>query len=128
MNPTKSSLRSTTPATAIVVIRGERFAVIPEAKYMQLIHTAEEKGPLPASHYDDEDVEDADAFVPNTIGKNLRNARQAAGLTQAELAKKLKKSQALISAAERGITEVGLKYWEAVLKACKLPKDWKPTR
>lgn len=112
--------------TAVLEIHGERFAVIPESEYLHLLHEAGEEVPLPASLFDDDDVVDADEFVPRVIGQNLRLARMSVGLTQAQLAKKLNKSQALVSGAERGATEVGLRYWQSVLKICKLPKDWKP--
>jgi transcriptional regulator with XRE-family HTH domain len=51
--------------------------------------------------------------------------REAAGLTQVELSKRLKKSQAFVSGAESGASRVGERYVIAVLKACGLPEDWK---
>jgi len=50
---------------------------------------------------------------------------EAAGLTQVELSKRLKKSQAFVSGAESGASRVGERYVLAVLKACGLPEDWK---
>jgi len=58
-------------------------------------------------------------------GACLLAARRAAGLTQAQLAKRLGKSQALVSLAERGRTWTGTPYRLEVLKACGLPEDWK---
>jgi transcriptional regulator with XRE-family HTH domain len=64
-------------------------------------------------------------FVRNLIARDMREARLAAGMTQAELAKKLKKSQTFVSGAENGTSRVGERYVLAVLKACGLPEDWK---
>ena len=58
-------------------------------------------------------------------GKALQSARLAAGLTQAQLADRLGKSQTLVSLAERGKTWTGAPYRQEVLKACGLPSDWK---
>ena len=57
-------------------------------------------------------------------GKALLAARRAAGLTQAQLAGALGKSQALVSLAERGKTWTGEPYRLEVLRACGLPSDW----
>ncbi len=112
--------------TAFLEVKGERFVVIPESEYNELIHLSGDEEPLPASLFDDTDTEDADSFVAGIVTRNLKAARLVARLTQAELARKMKKSQAMISGAERGVIEIGVRYWEDVLKACKLPKDWKP--
>lgn len=58
-------------------------------------------------------------------GAFLRAARLAAGMTQAQLAEALGKSQALVSLAERGKTWTGEPYRLEVIRACKLPDDWK---
>jgi hypothetical protein len=58
-------------------------------------------------------------------GTLLLKARHAAGLTQAQLAEALGKSQALVSLAERGKTWTGEPYRLEVLRACRLPDDWK---
>ena len=57
-------------------------------------------------------------------GAFLLAARQAAGLTQAQLAHALGKSQALVSLAERGKTWTGEPYRLEVLRACRLGDDW----
>lgn len=67
---------------------------------------------------------DAVAWTRTTVGASLRQARETAGLTQAALAKKLKRSQPMIARAEAGKLRVGERYVSAVLKACKLPADW----
>ena len=67
---------------------------------------------------------DAHAFVRQTLGGNLRAAREHAKLTQAELAEKLGKSQTMISQAESGEARISERYVLTVLKACKLPADW----
>lgn len=69
---------------------------------------------------------DAVPYMIQSIARALRAARQSAGLTQAELAKKLRKSQAMVSAAETGRVQVGERFVKAVLRACGLPADWRP--
>src|SRR5258708_36508589 len=71
---------------------------------------------------------DAVEYTRRSLGKSLRAAREAAGLTQAELASKLGKAQPMISGAESGTVRVGERHVAAVLKACGLPKDWKPSK
>jgi transcriptional regulator with XRE-family HTH domain len=63
-----------------------------------------------------------------SLGEKLRKARKEAGLTQAELAKRLGKSQALVSSVERGADSAGERYVKAVLEACWLPPDWRAKR
>jgi hypothetical protein len=58
-------------------------------------------------------------------GAFLAAARRAAGLTQAELAERLGKSQTLVSLAERGRVWTGDAYRLEVLKACGLSLTWK---
>lgn len=67
---------------------------------------------------------DALAFADETIAASLRAARAAGGLTQAQLAEKLGRSQTLVARAERGKLRVPADYVDAVLKACGLPADW----
>ncbi len=68
---------------------------------------------------------DAAEYIRSSIGADLRRAREHAGLTQAELAKKLKRSQPLVASSESGRVKVGEDYVRRVLKACGLPRDWK---
>ena len=93
-------------------IHGEEFVVIPKLEYDRLRGIPD--GSL-----------DAVEFARNSIANDLRAMREAAGLTQVELAKRLKKSQAFVSGAESGASRVGERYVQAVLKACGLPDDWK---
>jgi|GEM_PF-1204266 len=67
---------------------------------------------------------DAAAYARGSIAKTLKAAREKAGLTQADLAQKLGKSQPMISGAENGKISVSERYVAAVLRACKLPKAW----
>ena len=62
------------------------------------------------------------------IGRELRIARQTAGLTQAQLGDKIRRPHHLVSRVETGETAVGEGYVEDVLKACGLPDDWKAPR
>ena len=96
---------------ATVEIRGEEFVLVPRAEYERL------RG-APAG------AVEAVGFGMRTLGRSLRAARQEAGLTQVGLAKRLCRSQALVSSAESGAVRVGQRYVRAVLRACKLPDDW----
>lgn len=55
----------------------------------------------------------------STSGKRVRTARAAAGLTQAELAKRSGVRQPNISAIERGLTEPRPETVERLLDACR---------
>lgn len=59
-------------------------------------------------------------------GAFLAAARRASGLTQADLAARLGKSQTLVSLTERGRVWTGETYRLDVLKACGLAARWKP--
>jgi len=112
----------------VIEILGQRFALVPEADYLALVQRA---GPVACTCASPDagamdDLVDADAFMAKSIGEDLKAARLEAGLTQAQLAARTRKSQAMVSSAERGTIEVGLRYVQAVLKACGLPEDWKP--
>jgi transcriptional regulator with XRE-family HTH domain len=56
--------------------------------------------------------------------RRLWEARQAARLTQAQLAKRLGRSQAMVSQAESGTSRVSERYVSKVLDACGLQQDW----
>lgn len=99
-------------SVATLEIHGVEFVVLPRAEYDRL------RG-VPA------ETVDAVAFGMQSLGRSLRLARETAGLTQAELAKKLRRSQSMVSSAETGTVRVGERYAAAVLRACRLPADWK---
>lgn len=67
---------------------------------------------------------EAGAYVRAALARNLREAREHAKLTQAELATALKVPPETVSASERGETSVSERYVLQVLKACGLPEDW----
>lgn len=94
-----------------LTIKGETYVLIPQKRYVALLEAA---GELP----------EAQSFLDESIGASLRKARLAAGLTQIELAQKLKIDQSMVSHAETGKSRVGEAYVRRVLKACKLPADW----
>ena len=96
-----------------ITVRGVEFVVIPKADYLRL-----QGGKLPAGSVD------AHEFVRQSIAADLRAAREAAGLTQAQLAEHMGKSQTMVSQAESGAMRVSERYVRAVLKACDLPMDW----
>jgi transcriptional regulator with XRE-family HTH domain len=100
-------------AEGLIKIDGVDFILISAAEYMRL------GGDV--SRLDD---------TPRRLGqrgpvaKRLYGARRHAGLTQAELAKRLGRSQGWVSQAESGAAHVGDRYVRAVLKACGLRSSW----
>lgn len=89
---------------------GEEFVLIPRAEYEHL------RG-VP-----DGSVE-AVPYAVKSMGASLRKAREATGLTQVELARKMKRAQSFVSEAESGASRVGERSIKAVLAACGLPED-----
>ena len=61
----------------------------------------------------------------NATARRLWEARREAGLTQAQLAKRLGRSQALVSQAESGRSRVSERYVDRVLEACQLQAGWR---
>jgi hypothetical protein len=106
---------SATPFAQSLRIGGEEFVLVPRAEYDRLLG-----GSIALSR-----TVDAVAFGRQSLGQSLRKAREHAGLTQVELARKLRRSQSLVSSAENGSVHVGERYVKAVLRACRLPQDWK---
>ena len=100
-----------------LIVDGVEYVVIPKADYLRM------QDAQPTSS-----VVDAHAFVRGSIAADLRVAREHAGLTQAVLAKKMGKSQTMISQAESGAARISERYVHAVLKACGLPADWHGAR
>ena len=60
----------------------------------------------------------------NAVATRVREARKHVGLTQAQLAMRLGKSQTFVSHAESGSARVNERYVGAVLKACGLRRTW----
>lgn len=100
-----------------LVVGGVEYVIIPKADYFRL---ADARAPS--------NTVDARAFVRQSIAVDLRAAREQAGLTQAELAKKMRKSQTMVSQAESGTARISERYVRAVLNACGLPLDWSGPR
>jgi ribosome-binding protein aMBF1 (putative translation factor) len=98
-------------APQFLTFHGQEFVVLPKSEYLRLLPRA------PA-------LEDARQVVREDLGASLVAARKKAGLSQAELAKKLRVTQSMVSQAESGTVRIGEKYVAKVLKACGLPKDW----
>lgn len=103
--------------TITLTIDGEEFVALPKADYLRL---SERAGESPGTV-------DALEYTRSALGRSLKAAREHAGLTQAELAVKLKKAQPTVSAAEAGRIAVSEDYVKSVLKACKLPAGWRAT-
>jgi hypothetical protein len=110
----KSQAAAARAVAGTFTIAGTEYVVIPRADYLKQV------GVVPPGSVE------ALWFVRSSVAEGLRAAREKAGLTQGELAAKLGKSQTLVSQAEGGRERVGARYVGAVLKACGLPKDWKP--
>jgi ribosome-binding protein aMBF1 (putative translation factor) len=116
-NPKATPTRESTMSHPIgeLTIKGETYVVLPKADYLRL-----RRGDSPPH------TVDAIDYARASIGADLRAAREHAGLTQEALATKLHKSQTMVSQAEQGRVSVGARYVASVLRACGLPKDWKP--
>jgi DNA-binding XRE family transcriptional regulator len=97
-------------------IAGTEYVIVSKAEYLDLRRAAG----VPAGSVDAVD------HAQTSIGRGLHAARTKAKLTQGELAKRLDVSQAMVSGAERGRVRIAERYVASVLKACGLPKDWKP--
>ena len=95
----------------IITLHGEEFVLIPKGEYDHL------RGVPDGST-------EAVPYAMRSIGASLRKAREVAGITQAELARRMNRSQSFVSEAESGSSRVGERYVKAVLKACGLPEDW----
>jgi ribosome-binding protein aMBF1 (putative translation factor) len=101
-------------AKVTVTIDGKEYVALPRADYLRLVGGKDLEGAV-----------DAVEYTRRSLGRTLRAAREAAGLTQAQLAEKLGNAQPMVSGAETGTVRVGERYVASVLKACGLPKDWK---
>jgi len=97
--------------TITLTIDGREYIAIPAAQYRR------EQGLV---------GDDGIAWARAELGKTLRQAREHAGLTQGALAKRLKRSQSMVARAELGDLRISERYVKTVLKACKLPSDWRP--
>jgi ribosome-binding protein aMBF1 (putative translation factor) len=97
-----------------IKLGSKEYVILPKGEYLRLRDIAG----VPAGSVD------AVEYARASIGGTLRAAREHAGLTQAELARALKKSQPMVSGAESGSISVSARYVAAVLKACHLPEDW----
>jgi ribosome-binding protein aMBF1 (putative translation factor) len=102
-------------AKVTVTINGKEYVAIPRADYLRMVGGKDLEGAV-----------DAVEYTRRSLGRSLHAARERAGLTQDELALKLGKTQPMVSGAESGAVRIGARYVAAVLKACGLPKDWKP--
>jgi ribosome-binding protein aMBF1 (putative translation factor) len=100
--------------TVTLVIDGEEFVAVSRADYLRFVAGKKDEGAV-----------DALTYTLGALGRNLKAAREHAGLTQAELAKKLRKAQTTVSQSEAGKIRVSADYVERVLRVCGLPADWK---
>ena len=108
--------KNKTAIAGTLTIQGTEYVVIPRAEYLKQV------GIVPPGSVE------ATAYARASVAEGLRSARETAGLTQNELAEKLGKSQTMVSQAESGRERIGARYVAAVLRACGLPKDWKPAK
>jgi DNA-binding XRE family transcriptional regulator len=89
-------------AAQTIVLDDKEYVILPKADYLRL-------------------TADAFAHAGATIGATLKRAREAAGLTQAQLAQRLGKTRTQVSGAESGWIRVSDRYVAAVTKACGQP-------
>lgn len=101
-----------TKAPLYITIGGVEYVAIPRAEY-----EAVDEAPA-------EPMTEAEADLVNAIAADLKAARKAAGISQATLAIRLKRSQTMVAQAENGKMRVSEAYLDAVLKACGLPSTW----
>ncbi len=101
-----------------ITLDGKEYVILPKAEYLRL---RKGEAGAPAGSVG---AVDAVAHADEVIAANLKRAREAAGLTQAELAERLGKSQAMVSGAESGRVRVSARYVATVLAACGLPEAW----
>ena len=99
--------------TVSVTIDGAEYVAIPRADYVRLVGGEDAEGAVDALEY-----------ARRSLGMTLHAARETAGLSQTDLARRLRESQPLVSGAENGAVRVGERYVAAVLRACGLPEDW----
>jgi Helix-turn-helix domain len=66
----------------------------------------------------------ADFYITYPAADTVRVAREAVGLTVAELAKRLEVDEALVLEAEAGGSLLSDRYVHKVLAACGLPESW----
>jgi ribosome-binding protein aMBF1 (putative translation factor) len=120
-------------AVQTIVIENKEYVILPKADYLRLSERqdafpGETPAIVPAPTTPQRGREaatvDAIAYANATLAANLRRARETAGLTQEQLAKRLGKSQAMVSGAEGGRVRVSTRYVAAVVKACGLPEGW----
>jgi len=102
--------------TVTLHIDGDEYVALPKADYLRLVGKV-----APGAV-------DALEYVLGALGRNLKAAREHAGFTQAQLAKKVGKAQTTVSGSESGKIRVSEKYVAKVLKVCGLPVDWKAQR
>lgn len=82
---------------------------------------------------EDEEVEeqqaaeevDVTALEARAVGRDLKSARETAGLTQKELAERLSVVQPLVSRMETGQKVPDQEWCGRVLEACRLPPTWR---
>lgn len=100
------------------LVKAYRFADVSAVAWIaRRVRAHERKRPRPI---------DASVYAQKCIGSDLRKARESARLTQSQLAKRIKRSQALVARAELGNIPISSVYFGKVLDACGLPPDWKP--
>ncbi len=107
--------------TAADVKHAMRFNQLPESIQGLLAKSAS----VPCSDGTPVDVVEAGPYMRNLIATDLRASRAESGLTQGELATKMKVSQTRVSRAEGGAEKVSLAFVKRWLIACGLPEDWK---
>ena len=91
-----------------LMIDGDQFAVIPWGEYQKLVSDQPHQPHQP----------EAVTAPSDRLRRAIRTARSKAGLTQAQLAKRLRITQATVSRAEAGRIRVSDAYLRDVMRVC----------
>lgn len=102
----------------VVRLGGAEYVIVPKKEFTSLEKRAGVVAPRRGAV-------DAAAYAKASLAASVRRARESAGLSQADLAARLKVSQPMIARAEGGDARISERYVRRVLKACRLPADWK---
>lgn len=105
--------------TQTIVIKGERFVVVPESEYLRLLTDAGEGPPLPPA--DADGLRPALATARALLARQMVRDRKAAGLTQTELAELAGVRQETISRIESGKHSPTEKTVERLQQALEKP-------
>ena len=129
LNGTSQSLKSRSPRRKTknpnehqyVIENGRpKYVLVPVDEYEQLIKADMAKQAVKQIESKDDDLVDADDLALQIAGDRIVRARKSAGLTQQQLAKKLRIPQSQISRIERNPDHTTIRTLKRVAKALKV--------